>query len=212
MKLSFALVACTLATATKHHRARREDGEREGAKRYSQLIDQMSNYNPDFDERKYWTYGCHCLMLGDRPMSEMGHGAPKDALDSVCRAYKECQKCARDVHGETCIGEFHRYANTIANGDSQCNDSPGTCTRALCECDKRFAMDHVGVTGVFTNDYHRFYSNPQFLAEEHCVPNGGGATDPQCCSNADQSAPFILYNALRKDCCTDGTVASTGSC
>jgi hypothetical protein len=23
-----------------------------------------------FDDRKYWTYGCHCLFLGDRPMSQ----------------------------------------------------------------------------------------------------------------------------------------------
>merc|ERR1711935_322614 len=27
-----------------------------------------------FDDRKYWTYGCHCFLLGDRPMSEMGKG------------------------------------------------------------------------------------------------------------------------------------------
>ena len=30
-----------------------------------------------FDERKYWAYGCHCYLLGDRPLSEMGTGAPK---------------------------------------------------------------------------------------------------------------------------------------
>ena len=30
-----------------------------------------------FDERKYWAYGCHCYLLGDRPLSEMGSGAPK---------------------------------------------------------------------------------------------------------------------------------------
>ena len=30
-----------------------------------------------FDERKYWAYGCHCYLLGDRPLSEMGKGTPK---------------------------------------------------------------------------------------------------------------------------------------
>ena len=30
-----------------------------------------------FDERKYWAYGCHCYLLGDRPLTEMGTGAPK---------------------------------------------------------------------------------------------------------------------------------------
>ena len=42
-----------------------------------------------FDERKYWAYGCHCYLLGDRPMSEMGIGSPVDALDNRCKAYKE---------------------------------------------------------------------------------------------------------------------------
>merc|ERR1712131_371414 len=39
-----------------------------------------------FDEKKYWVYGCNCLMLGDRAMSEMGKGSPTDALDNGCKA------------------------------------------------------------------------------------------------------------------------------
>merc|ERR1712128_19807 len=62
-----------------------------------------------FDDRKYWTYGCHCFLLGDRPMSEMGKGRPVDALDNKCKAYKDCQKCVRAKHGDQCIGEFVRY-------------------------------------------------------------------------------------------------------
>jgi len=33
-------------------------------RRYNQLTDMMLHHNPDFDERKYWTYGCNCLVLG----------------------------------------------------------------------------------------------------------------------------------------------------
>ena len=65
------------------------------SKRYSQLVEMMGNYNAAFDERKYWTYGCNCLILGDRPMSDPGHGKPVDELDTVCKAYKDCLKCAR---------------------------------------------------------------------------------------------------------------------
>merc|ERR1711908_200006 len=36
-----------------------------------------------FDDRKYWTYGCHCFLLGDRPMSEMGKGRPVGPLDTL---------------------------------------------------------------------------------------------------------------------------------
>jgi len=78
-------------------------------RRYLQLADMMSFENPDFDERKYWTYGCNCLMLGDRPMSDPGHGPPVDALDKVCKAYKDCLKCARQNHDETCLNEMVRY-------------------------------------------------------------------------------------------------------
>ena len=148
MKLS---VFVAFASATKLSvRERRQvvDDERDGAKRYSQLIDQMNYYNSDFDERQYWTYGCHCLMLGDRPMSDMGHGAPLDALDSVCKAYKECQKCAREQFGEMCIGEFVRYGLNMRQGGPVCSDDASTCGRALCECDKKFAQ---GKSNVLTN-------------------------------------------------------------
>ena len=73
----------------------RVPSQEQGSKRYSQLVEMMGNYNAAFDERKYWTYGCNCLILGDRPMSDPGHGKPVDELDTVCKAYKDCLKCAR---------------------------------------------------------------------------------------------------------------------
>ena len=112
-------------------------------RRYSQLVDQMTYYNNDFDERKYWTYGCQCLILGDRPMSDPGHGPPVDELDTVCKQYKDCQKCARMTHGEMCIGEFVRYNLRIGQNGPVCRNEAGSCERALCECDKQFAQNHV---------------------------------------------------------------------
>ena len=73
MKLSIFAIVAASASATKNAssvRARRQaDRNADGAKRYSQLIDQMQSYNNDFDERQYWTYGCHCLMLGKLAMT-----------------------------------------------------------------------------------------------------------------------------------------------
>ena len=80
------------------------------------------------------------INLGDRPMSTMGKGAPLDALDAVCKAYKECQKCARQQFGEMCIGEFVRYGLNFDNGSPVCTDEGNSCGRALCECDKKFAQ------------------------------------------------------------------------
>ena len=58
------------------------------ARRFKDLNLLALHYMPDFDERKYWAYGCNCLILGDRPMSDLGFGRPVDRLDNVCKAYK----------------------------------------------------------------------------------------------------------------------------
>lgn len=36
-------------------------------RRYFQLTTMMEHVNPEFDEKKYWTYGCNCLVLGKKP-------------------------------------------------------------------------------------------------------------------------------------------------
>merc|ERR1719454_1426071 len=121
--------------------------ELEEDKRYSQLVDMMAHFNSDFDERRYWAYGCNCLILGDRPMSRPGHGPPVDDLDSSCKRYKDCVKCAKEKFGDNCISEFRRYRYTKPEG-VQCTDNAGTCLRALCECDATFAEDHAKYTHV----------------------------------------------------------------
>lgn len=68
-------------------------------RRYNDLLAIVTHYESDFDERKYWAYGCNCLILGDRPMSEMGKGKPVDELDTACKDYKSCQKCVRMEFG-----------------------------------------------------------------------------------------------------------------
>ena len=42
-----------------------------------------------FDATKYLAYGCHCMLLGDKPI---GKGVPVDGLDRACRALKQCHK------------------------------------------------------------------------------------------------------------------------
>merc|ERR1711990_1187242 len=147
MKLTIALIAAARANKV----ARQAD---DSDRRYSQLVDMMSHYNPTFDERKYWAYGCNCLILGDRPMSGPGHGPPVDALDTVCKAYKDCAKCARMEFGEMCIGEFVKYKYAYKNDEVTCRDNAGRCARALCECDAKFAREHAGSNHVFDIKYH----------------------------------------------------------
>jgi len=175
-------------------------------KRYSQLIDMMEFHNANFDDRQYWTYGCNCLMLGDRPMSEQGKGQPVDELDTVCKQYKDCLKCASVTHGGNCLGELIRYGMDMTSGPL-CTDAAGTCGRDLCECDKMFAEDHVGAIGVYDTQYHRFYGN--FDSETQCLRGGAGSADNQCCG-AD-AGPKHMYNANVKQCCPDGSIESNSN-
>jgi len=207
MKLALA----TIAVVSANRRVRREEKALDTEKRYFQLTDMMQHYNQDFDERKYWAYGCNCLILGDRPMSDPGHGPPVDALDSVCKRYKDCVKCAKMTHGEMCIGEFVKYRYGYKNGDVQCRDQAGSCKRSLCECDAMFAREHPAAKDVFQNKYHMFWSTssgyPMWDPKSDnslCPSGGGGAYEPECCGG--ETGPFFLYNAVSKKCCPDGTV------
>jgi hypothetical protein len=145
-------------------------------------------------------------------MSDPGHGPPVDALDTVCKAYKDCVKCAKQEHGQMCIGEFVRYKYGEKNNEKYCKDAASTCDRALCECDLAFAKNHVGQANKFNTDYHMFWSTlPNgWEPKDNCPRGGGGPYDPQCCGG--DTTAFVLYNAENHDCCPDGSTAKSGQC
>jgi len=165
-----------------------------------------------FDERKYWAYGCHCFMLGDRPMSEMGKGRPVDALDNKCKAYKDCQKCVRDKHGNQCIGEFvqytWRYSTKLGAFESQ--NEAGSCERELFECDLQFAKDTFAQRDVFNNDYHAFWSTTGFdnRLDESCPSGGNSPVEHQCCGGVD--APWYWIGLNNQQCCGGDAIGNGG--
>lgn len=163
-----------------------------------------------FDERKYWAYGCHCFLLGDRPMSEMGRGTPKDALDNKCKAFKDCHKCVREKHGDSCIGEFVKYTWKWSNkvGGLVGQNDKGTCERELFECDKGLVEDTFGVKDVFSNQYHAFWSaapgQPGFDNRDpaNCPSGGNGPVDHECCGGHDRK--YFWINTNKQQCCDAG--------
>jgi len=183
------------------------------ARRYSDLLAMVYHYNPGFDERKYWAYGCNCLMLGDRPMSEGGKGKPVDELDVTCQHYKQCQKCARMTYGEECIGEMVKYewAQITGSYDLKCTDKPNTCKRALCECDLDYSkkLKESLKTNKFNNDYHLFWSKIDWNPKRDCVKKGG-KSEPKCCGSDD--GPKYIFNSLQKQCCPNYTIKPIGMC
>lgn len=94
MKLTAVLLATTTTNAetiaTLHvsetalpvlHRV-----QRNAQRRYFQLQEQLEEWTGEaqvpYDERDLWGYGCHCNFVGDRPLSDMGRGKPKDKIDA----------------------------------------------------------------------------------------------------------------------------------
>jgi hypothetical protein len=184
-------------------------------KRYYQLTDMMTHYDSGFDEKKMWSYGCHCMFLGDRPMSGMGSGKPVDTFDKVCQEYKNCQKCAREEHGETCIGEFINYDMNIEQGRVlKCRSKPGSCERELCECDKKFAQSWSNLMKNDADDWNMNYQrfeNPDFDEDSICQPGiSAGENDPQCCNTDARDAAYFMYNA-NNQCCINGEVYLHGN-
>lgn len=179
-------------------------------RRYKDLHAIVLHYNPEFDHRKFWYYGCHCLMLSDRAMSTRGSGKPVDELDSLCKLYKECVHCAKMEFGEDCIPEAVKYnwdVNPNNNRVRSKGNPPGTCKRALYECDNMYAtkLAESGAMASFTTDYHGYWTTTGFDYKTDC-PARGGKSVPACCGG-DES-PFYLYNTLNenKKCCADGTI------
>lgn len=192
MKLAIASIVLSTTTSTRLPRQINSATDR----RYKQLTSMMNFHNPEFDERKYWTYGCNCLILGkfldwetslnfigDRPMSDPGHGKPVDALDSVCKAYKDCLKCARKTYGDECIGEFVKYRYGLRQDEIVCRDDPNSCKRALCECDAMFAQQHVAAKDVFDTQYHMFWAEQD--GHKYWDP-----TEPEKCQTSGLLALF----------------------
>ena len=92
-----------------------------------------------------------------------------------------------------CIGEFVKYKFSInKSGNARCKSDAGSCERALCECDRQFAIDHAAATGVYTDDFHAFWAPNGWDPEGQCMKGGNGQNDPQCCGG--NNAPYVSNN------------------
>ena len=170
----------------------------------------LKGKNNGFDERKYWAYGCHCMLLGDRPMSEMGQGKPVDGLDNKCKAYKDCQKCVRNNHGDECIGENRKYTwkwATKIEALSSTN-AAGSCEREIFECDAKFIADSFATKDEFSDSYHAFWSSRDgALAFDNrdpanCPSGGSVPVEHTCCGG--HNAPWYWIGLNKNQCCAEG--------
>lgn len=100
---------------------------------------------------KYVYYGCYCFSDAQYEL-DAGKGRPVDAIDSACKSFHQCYRCVnkdfvQDAGQENCDGttRSYRFKGIIDEVTKQkeiiCLNTPGTCKRAICECDKALAND-----------------------------------------------------------------------
>ena len=84
-------------------------------------------------------------------------------------------------YGETCVDEYYGYKIRDQRAGLVCKNDEGTCSRALCECDKQFAESHASVAAQYDSQFHIF--NGGFVPEESCPPDqkGPGTGTPKVC-------------------------------
>ena len=105
--MKFATIALASSAVVHSQDMTAEVARQNTERRYAQLTEMMENYNGDFDERKYWAYGCNCLILGDRPMSDPGMYTnesfltslltPKQAMADQLTSSTQCARRTRTV-------------------------------------------------------------------------------------------------------------------
>ena len=69
-----------------------------------------------------------------------GLGNPYGVVDMGCHVWKQCLKCAESLYGEECTAQNIKYNVDLVNGQYECKNAPGTCRKAICECDLAFAQ------------------------------------------------------------------------
>jgi len=187
--------------------ARKGDRAIDQEKRYDDLTAIAKKYwqknstdKTKFDERKLWAYGCHCYILGDRPMSKMGKGKPVDALDRKCMAYKNCQKCVREVHGDECIGEMVEYSwkystklQSFVGGDEV-----GSCQRDLYNCDLQFVEDTFAQQEVYNKNFNFFYGGFDANDGLSCLPGDPGEYVERVCKGGLEE-PYVWTRKDQKE-------------
>merc|ERR1711976_676724 len=119
--------------------------------RYRANLDKLSQKWEDFKSR-ITNYGCFCF---NEQNLAGGRGQARDLIDQSCKNLYKCQTCIKmdtanknilpNMDGTcslTTTYSFNLTKNAVTESpEIECQNLEGTCKRALCECDKRFAFE-----------------------------------------------------------------------
>jgi len=179
----------------------------------------------------YFSYGCHCNLSGS------GHGKAQDEIDSACSRNNGCRKCAQMDFN--CSWNSAYFVNGWQQGSENgivCVDQPGSCQRALCECDLQLVKDLVSESNTWSKKNHQFYG---FDLDDGCKADSAGmagrslngksssgndqSKNESCCGIYPNRFPYATgqgreccndktYNTHHMECCRGNELVPIGSC
>lgn len=213
-----------------------------GARKLKQLKLLVLWLQPEHRFARYCYYGCWCLPDTDHADYTPRFGKPVDAVDGSCKKQAQCYDCAKMDHGSDCdsssVGykfELHKDSNDPDNHMKHsitCLDDPNkskrSCSRAVCECDKRLAEDLRTNFGFWVQGHHQTQGDfdTSMCEVDRCTSGNCQARGPvECCgANTGPRYPFRSHDGQRKccgdktydgtiqECCSDGDVRFSGAC
>lgn len=171
---------------------------------------------------KYCYYGCYCFPNVGKDFT-VGKGQPIDEVDKKCRDFSNCYKCLGLDYKGNCQAtqpySFEGREDPVTKSKYVvCKNKPGTCRRALCECDKRLAENLSEAEWYWSPMYHKNWGG--FDKERMCGKDSGEKSEsvnrasaiksePQyrCCGKYPDRVPFQYKTAYGEDrrCCEGKT-------
>ena len=164
-----------------------------------------------FDEfnKRLQNYGCHCFPGNTRIAG--GKGAPVDQSDELCRELARCKSCVEMTYpGHD--ADQGKFKYSINGGAIDCSENTDA-KLDQCLCDKHFAeqLGNIWTDAGFNEFYwsNKHNSAATFDRDATCVAGPSGNTQDACCGASPLWRP---YSSTAFECCTNGSIASIGSC
>ena len=84
---------------------------------------------------------------------------------------QDCLKCAKEEHGDTCVPDYlgYKYGYDVVSDEIVCENSPKSCRRSLCECDKMFAKMQAANYDKFDPNLSVLNAESNWQPEEQCI-------------------------------------------
>jgi len=191
---------------------------------------------------KFCFYGCYCFTKAPFNLKDnAGNGTPMDSADNACRKHGRCHMCATKDFGEDKCDLFRSYRfeatedPVTKNRHITCLNEPGSCKRAVCECDVQLAYDLRDAEMSWNILHHKRWG---MFNQDNCLVHAGTGRDAslrsekfgepvqECCGNYPFRFPYHPddgYGNIRKCCngkpynpnileCCDGEVVEYGTC